>query len=78
MKQSHDSVWQRRGISWIWDDEAFSAISKPSEVFSVRKLIRASENWPDDLPSNGGNTLVVAGLDACLAGRGKTHGFECW
>ena len=28
--------------------------------------MRAARDWPDDLPSNGGNTLVVAGLDACL------------
>jgi len=23
-------------------------------------------NWPDDLPSNEGNTLVVAGLEGCM------------
>lgn len=66
MKQLLDSVWQRRGVSWIWENDAFSAVAKASEVFSLRELIRASKGWPDDLPSNGGNTLVVAGLDACL------------
>lgn len=66
MKQLLDSVWQRRGISWIWDTYAFSSVAKASEVFSLRELMRASKNWPDDLPSNSGNTLVVAGLDACL------------
>ncbi|WP_340116149.1 hypothetical protein [Pelagibius sp. 7325] len=66
MKQLLDSVWQRRGISWIWDDEALAAVTKPSEVFSLRQLMRAAKDWPDDLPSNGGNTLIVAGLDACL------------
>ena len=66
MKQVLDSVWQRRGVSWIWDDEAFSAVTKASEVFSLRELLRATKSWPDELPSNGGNTLVVAGLDACL------------
>lgn len=66
MKQLLDSVWQRRGVSWIWENDAFSSVAKASEVFSLRELIRASRNWPDDLPSNGSNTLVVAGLDACL------------
>jgi hypothetical protein len=66
MKQLRDSVWQRRGVSWIWDNEAFSAVAKPREVYSLRKLLCAAKSWPDDLPSNGGNTLVVAGLDACL------------
>jgi hypothetical protein len=66
MKRMLDSVWQRRGVSWVWDDEALSAVTKPSEVFSLRQLMRAARDWPDDLPSNGGNTLVVAGLDACL------------
>lgn len=66
MKQVLDTVWQRRGVSWIHDDEALSSVTKASEVYSLRQLLRASKNWPDDLPSNGGNTLVVAGLDACL------------
>ena len=48
------------------DDEALSSVTNASEVYSLRQLLRASKNWPDDLPSNGGNTLVVAGLDACL------------
>lgn len=66
MKQLLDSVWKRRGVSWIWADEALAAVAKPTEVFSLRQLIRTAVSWPDDLPSNGGNTLVVAGLDACL------------
>ena len=66
MKQLLDTVWQRRGVSWIWDDEVPSSVAEPSEVFSLRELIRASQSWPDDLPSNKGSALVVAGLDACL------------
>lgn len=66
MKQLLDTVWQRRGISWIWDDAALGAIARPAEVFSLRQLMRAVGQWPDDLPSNDGDTLVVAGLDGCL------------
>ena len=29
-------------------------------------VLRAKGQWPDDLPSNGGRTLVVAGLDGSL------------
>lgn len=66
MKQLRDTVWQRRGVSWIWTDEALASVTRPPEVYSLRKLIRASNDWPEELPSNGGNTLVVAGLDACM------------
>lgn len=66
MKQVLDTVWQRRGVSWIHDDETLSSVTKASEVYSLRQLLRAAKNWPNDLPSNGGNSLVVAGLDACL------------
>ena len=66
MKQLLDTVWQRRGISWIWDDEALNEIARPGEVLSLRQLLRDDGHWPDDLPSNNGRTMVVAGLDACL------------
>ena len=66
MKQVHDSVWQRRGVSWIWDGDPFAMVARASEVYSMRELLLATRSWPDDLPSNGGDTLVVAGLDACL------------
>ena len=66
MKQLRDTVWQRRGTSWLWDDEALGQVCAASEVWSLRQFIQARGHWPDDLPSNDSNTLVVAGLDACL------------
>jgi hypothetical protein len=66
MKQLLDTVWQRRGVSWIWDDEALNKIAKSGEVLSLRRLLRFDGQWPDDLSSNNGSTMVVAGLDACL------------
>ena len=66
MKQLLDSVWQRRDVSWIWDDEALNKIARPGEVLSLRQMLRFEGQWPDDLPSNNGSTMVVAGLDACL------------
>jgi hypothetical protein len=66
MKKMKDSVWQRRGISWIWDAEALRTIAKPNEVVSLREWLLMPVRWAGTLPSNGGNTLVVAGLEGCL------------
>ena len=69
MRQLLDTVWQRRGTSWVWDEGARNQICAASEVWSLRQFLRASlapGHWPDDLPSNGNKTLVVAGLDGSL------------
>jgi hypothetical protein len=66
MRQLLDTVWQRRGTSWIWDEEARNQVCRPSEVWSLRQFLRALGDWPSDLPSNSGRTLVVAGLDGSL------------
>lgn len=66
MRQLLDTVWQRRGTSWIWDEEARNQICAASEVWSLRQFLRAVGSWPDESPSNRGRTLVVAGLDGSL------------
>lgn len=66
MKQLLDTVWQRRGTSWIWDEEARNQVCVASEVWSLRQFLQAVGNWPDDLPSNDNNTLVIAGLEGSL------------
>ena len=66
MRQLRDSVWQRHGTSWIWDAAALAQVCVANEVWSLRQFMQAAEHWPDDLPSNGSNTLVVAGLEGCL------------
>lgn len=66
MKQIRDTVWQRRGTSWLWDDEALAQVGTASEVWSLRQFVQATGHWPEDLPSNDNNTMVVAGLDGCL------------
>jgi hypothetical protein len=66
MKQLLDAVWQTRGTSWLWDDEARNQICAAGEIWSLRQLLRAAGNWPEELPSNHDRTLVVAGLDASL------------
>ena len=68
MKQHRDTVWQRRGISWIWHPDALAQVAKPGEVWSLRQFLCAKRRWVSGqaLPSNHGKTLVVAGLDASL------------
>lgn len=66
MKQTLDTVWQRRGTSWVWNEEARNQICEASQVWSLRQFLQAVGHWPDDLPSNGNNTLVVAGLEGSL------------
>ncbi len=66
MKPLFDSVWQRRGVSWIWHDEALRQVTAAHDVLSLRQLMRHVGQWPQDLPSNEGRTMVVAGLDAGL------------
>lgn len=69
MRQLLDTVWQRRGTSWVWDEEARNQICAASEAWSLRQFLRAAQapgSWPEDLPSNDDQTLVVAGLDGSL------------
>lgn len=66
MRQLLDTVWRRRGTSWIWDEEARNQVCAASDVWSLRQFLLAAGNWPEDLPSNSNQTLVVAGLDGCL------------
>jgi hypothetical protein len=66
MRQLLDTVWQRRGTSWVWDEEARNEVCAAGEVWSLRQFLRAVDDWPGDLPSNRGKSLVVAGLDGSL------------
>lgn len=66
MKQTLSTVWQRSGTSWIWDEEARNQVCAAHEVLSLRQFLQLVGQWPDDLPSNGDKTMVVAGLEGSL------------
>jgi hypothetical protein len=66
MKTLREDRWKRRGISLLWDAATLSQLAAPHEIVSIRQLFALIGHWPDDLPSNGGNALVVAGLEGCL------------
>jgi len=66
MRQLFDTVWQRQGTSWIWDEDARNQVCSASEVWSLRQFMQTVGKWPAELPGNNGRTLVVAGLDGSL------------
>lgn len=66
MRQLVDTVWQRRGTSWLWDEEARNSVCTADQTWSLRQFLQATGRWPEDLPSNDGRTLVVAGLEGSL------------
>ncbi len=66
MKIRQNDTWTRRGCSLIWDPNALISCAKPDEVISFREFIALSRNWPDELPSNDGYALIVAGVEGCL------------
>lgn len=66
MNELHSDRWKRQGISLLFDASAMASIAKPREVVPMRDWIRMAGCWPDDPPSNGGQTVVVAGLGACI------------
>lgn len=43
-----------------------SEVTAPSAVVSIRELFALRKKWPEDLPGNDGDALVVAGLEGCL------------
>lgn len=66
MKILQGDVWKRRGVSLLWGGKAFSVLAQPQSVISIRQFFAMVGHWPDNLPSNDGDTLVVAGLEGCL------------
>jgi len=74
----YDICWRSQGISILWDDRALREIcTNHDEVVSLRQFMQFWQHgWPDDLPSGGGDTLVVAGLDACIDSLSPEKGVE--
>ena len=66
MRETRDTVWQRRGVSWLWDSDALAQVCEASDAWSMRQFLQAKANWPNELPSNSGEAVVVAGLEGCL------------
>lgn len=66
MKLMRNTAWTRRGCSLLWCPSTLATFAEPSEVASIRTFFALAHSWPDDLPSNNGRALVVAGVEGCL------------
>ncbi|WP_129633680.1 hypothetical protein [Candidatus Oscillochloris fontis] len=66
MKLMREDRWKRRGISLLWDSAALADLAAPHEIISMRQLFALVRHWPENLPSNQGNALVVTGLETNL------------
>ena len=73
MKELRDTVWQRRGISWLWDNTACDHVCKAHEVGSLRQFLQVTlygEEYPKatgcSLDRSLGRAFVVGGLDTSL------------
>ena len=66
MRVVHDTSWERRGMTLLWGAETLDGLTQPEHVVSIREFFAFTGNWPEALPSNSGDTLVVAGLEGCL------------
>ena len=66
MKILQGDVWKRIGMSLLWGGETLSVLAQPRSVVTIRQFFALVGSWPDELPCNGGDTLVVAGLEGCI------------
>jgi hypothetical protein len=66
MKLMRGTAWTRRGCSLLWCPSTLATFAEPAEVASIRSFFAIARSWPDELPSNNGRALVVAGLEGCL------------
>lgn len=69
MKTLLDTVWQRRGTTWLWDEAGLPLLGQAARAWSLRQLLRMASNggqWPDELPGKDDKVVVVAGLDTAL------------
>jgi len=62
----HNRGWPRRGFALLWCTETLAEICKPAEVVSLRQFFAMVDDWPENLPSAGGDALVVSGVEGCL------------
>ena len=66
MRIVRDKTWRRRGLALLWGGGALAEVAKTDEIVPLRAFLSLAESWPDDLPSDKGNALVVAGVEGVL------------
>lgn len=59
------SSWKRRGSSVVFDKTQLISLVKSDRMVPLREVIQWMSTWPAE-PPGGGDTLLVAGLEACI------------
>lgn len=68
MRRLETDVWTHQGFSLIWCEQSFKEQGfQPGEAVSLRRLSQWQREWPEELPSQGGDAALVTGLEPCLA-----------
>ena len=64
----HDDIWNRRGISLLWDADSLSGICTPQQVVSLGRFLRLHTlGWPEQqVALVNDKILVVAGLESAI------------
>jgi len=66
MKLMRGTGWTRRGCSLLWCPSTLATFAEPAQVASIRRFFALANSWPEEMPSNNGRALVVAGIEGCL------------
>jgi len=66
MRLVQDKSWSRRGFALLWGPELLGEVAQPQDVLSIREFFSLARSWPEDLPSGGGQALVVSGVEGCV------------
>ena len=62
-----DNVWQRKGVSVIWDNVVLSELLESNKAMSLREFFVCYENnWENEMPLIDDKMILVAGLDAAI------------
>jgi len=74
----HDSIWNRRGITLLWDADALAGVCSPHQVVSLRQFLHLqSLGWPEEMTALvDGRVMVVAGLENALDAIGPNEGTD--
>jgi hypothetical protein len=64
----HDEIWNRRGISLLWDADSLAKVCTPQRVVSLRRFLHLHSNgWPaEQLHLINDEVMVVAGLESAI------------
>ena len=65
MREMSSSAWQRRGSSIVFHRNLLVPLIEAGAMVSLWEALSWVKNWPPD-PPNGGNTVLIAGLETCL------------